>query len=292
LKVNLNRSGRGGSAAAAIAVIIAVGLLLQSCGPKPAPKPETKIQASPPKSRPAPTDLTARVFFKRINLSWTTNRTESTLISGYNVYLWSEKESTDTSRAAFRRVTLEPYPGDTDPGIARESFPLEGLDNGVMYRAFVTTVFSDGTESDPTNIVEAIPRLEGSFTLHESFKGSESGFSLRKMKSVPTDDLDNDLYLATINGALFVASPRRISPVLRQSKFYGLGIYGPLESFAPTALSGKPDNALQVYDGQVYLLQDQDQCYALLRFDTSDIKNKTVRISYIYQPRPNTLSFR
>ncbi len=276
---------------ALLALVIGAALLAVSCSPKPAPTVSPSRPKEAVKSHPAPTDLTSRAFHKRVNLSWITNRDDSTIISGYNIYFWCEKDSADTTNGGFRKVNPEPYPGDLDPDIERESFPLANLENGVLYRAYVTTLFPDNIESERTNIVEAIPRPEGRFTLHESFRGSESGYSLKRMKSLPTDDLDNDIYLATINGALYVASPQRIDNVLRQTKFFGLGIYAPLDEVQPTGLATKPDNALRVYGGQVIVLQDQDDCYALLRFDDVDAKGKTVKISYIYQPRPATLRF-
>ncbi len=274
------------------ATLLAVGIMfLCACGPKPAPAPSTPLPSKPSKPYPAPSELEARVFYHRINLTWKTNRSDSTMISGYNIYLWNEKEAADTSLASFKKVNLEPYPGDMNPDIARESFALEGLENGVIYRAYVTTLFPNGIESARSNIVEAIPRPEGWFTLRESFRGDESGYSFRKTKSVSTDDLSNDIYLATINGSLYVASPRRINVVFRATKFYGMIIYSQLDDVAPTTVPPKADNALEVYNGQVFMLQDQDSCYAVLKFDAVDVKGKTVQISYIYQPRPSTLVF-
>jgi hypothetical protein len=265
--------------------------VLISCGPKPATPPPSSSVSKPVHTRVAPTELTARPFYERIDVAWKTNRAENTVVSGYNIYLWNEKDAPDTTNGGFRRINPEPYPGDTDADIARESYPLEGVDNGVIYRVYVTTVYPDGMESPRSNIAEAIPRLEGSFTLRESFKGNESGYSLRGIKSMPTDDLDNDIYLANINGVLLVASPQRINVVLRQSKFYSLSAYSSLEATDPTSLSGKPDNALPISNRLMFVLQDQDKCYALLRIDSVDPKEKITKISFIYQPRPETLVF-
>ena len=127
--------------------------------------------------------------------------------------------------------------------------------------------------------------------LRESFTGNESGFSLRKNKSVSTDDLDNDIYLAIIDGKLWVASPQRINVVLRQSRFYRLSEYSSLDATSPTSLSGKPDNALPISNHLMFIMQDQDKSFALLRIDSVDLKEKIARISFIYQPRPETLVF-
>ena len=266
-------------------------MVLISCGPKPTTPPPSSAVSKPVQTYVAPTELTAAPFHKRINLDWKTNRVENTIISGYNIYLWNEKDASDTTNAGFRRINPELYPGDTDADIARESYSLEGVDNGVIYRVYVTTVYPDGMESARSNVAEAIPRPEGSFTLRESFKGNESGYSLRKIKSVPTDDQENDIYLANIKGALWVASPQRINVVLRQTEFYGLSDHTSLGPTSPKSLSGKPDNALRISDGLIFVLQDQDKCYALLRIDSVDHKEMIAKISFIYQPRPETLIF-
>ena len=275
----------------ATALLLLLVAALTSCGPKPATPPPSLAVSKPLQTYATPTELTARPFHKRINVSWKTNRAENTVISGYNIYLWNEKDTSDTTNGGFRRVNSETYPGDTDGDIASESYPLEGIDNGVIYRVYVTTVYPDGTESARSNVAEVIPRPEGSFTLRESFTGNESGFSLRRIKSVPTDDLDNDVYLANINGALWVASPQRINVVLRRSRFYSLSEYSSLELTSPNSLGGKPDNALRISDHLMFVLQDQDKCYALLRIDSVDPKEKIVKVSFIYQPRPETLVF-
>jgi hypothetical protein len=272
-------------------ILLLLVTVLISCGPKPAAPPPSPVVSKPVQTYVAATELTARPLYKRIDVAWKTNRAENTIISGYNIYLWNEKDASDTTNGGFRRINPEPYPGDTDADITRESYPLEGVDNGVIYRVYVTTVYLDGMESARSNVAEAIPRPEGSFTLRESFKGNESGFSFRKIKSVPTDDLDNDIYLASINGVLRVASPQRINVVLRQSRFYSLSEYSSLEATIPTSLSGKPDNTLPISSHSMFVLQDQDKCYALLRIDSVDSKEKIARISFIYQPRPETLVF-
>jgi len=264
-------------------------MVLVSCGPKPTTTPPSPAISRPAQTYVAPTELTARPSHKRIDVAWKTNRAENTIISGYNIYLSNEKDASDKTNAGFRRINSELYPGDTDADIARESYPLEGVDNGVIYRVYVTTVYPDGMESARSNVAEVIPRPEGSFTLRESFRGNESGFSFRKIKSVPTDDQENDIYLARIKGALWVASPQRINVVLRQTEFYGLSDHTSLEATSPKSLSGKPDNALRISDGLILVLQDQDKCYALLRIDSVDTKEKIAKISFIYQPRPETL---
>jgi hypothetical protein len=275
----------------ATALLLLVTAVLISCGPKPATVPPSPAPPKPLETYVIPTELTARPFDKRIDVTWKTNRSVSTIISGYNIYLWIEKDTSDTTNGGFRRINSEPYPGDTDGDITRESYPLEGVDNGVIYRVYVTTVYPDGMESSGSNIAEAIPRPEGSFMLKESFVGSESGFSLRKLKSVPTDDLDNDIYLANIKGALWVASPQRINIVLRQSRFYSLPEHSSFEATGPTSLTGKPENALPISDHLVLVVQDQDNCYALLRIDSANLREKTAKIIFIYQPRPETLVF-
>jgi hypothetical protein len=272
-------------------ILLLLATILISCGPKPATPPPAPAVSKPVRTFLPPTELTARPFHKRIDIVWKTNRTESTVISGYYIYLWSEKDETDKTFRVFRRVNSEPYPGDTDSDISHESYSIEDVNDGMIYRVYVTTAYPDGRESARSNAVEVIPRPEGSFTLRESFKGNESGFSFCKMKSVPTDDLDNDIYLASIKGTLSVASPQRINVVLRQSGLYGLSEYSSLEATSPIYLEGLPQNAIPISNQMVFVLQDQDKCYALLCIDSLDPKEKTAKISFIYQTRPQTLVF-
>jgi hypothetical protein len=274
-----------------VVLLTAVHFLL-SCAPKPEVTPQTPAPTTPPKTLAAPSDLTARPFYRRINLSWNTNRHESSVSSGYNVYLFSEKDSLEGVNGGFRLLTLEPYPGDTDPNLDRESYPLEGLENGTIYRAYVTTVYPDGKETPRSNIVEAIPRPESGFTLRESFKGNESGYSFRKLKSVPTDDPDNDIYLANINDALWVASPRRINVILRQTKFFSMSSYSTLEEVDLTTMGRKPESVLKIIGGLMFVLQDEEGSYALVRVESVDSKSKLAKMSFVYQSRPGTLKFR
>jgi hypothetical protein len=274
-------------------LLLAVFLIVASCGPKPATQEQkTTPEISTPRNRfPNPTDLTAQVFHRRINLSWKTNRDDSTIILGYNIYLWNENSHAAAGDTLFTKVTEQPYAGDVSGNITFESYPLDHLENGVIYRAYVTTVFPGGTESKPTNIVEAIPRPEGAFTLNESFKGPQSGYSLKKLESVPTDDLDNDIYLALIDRRIFVASPRRLDSVYRESKFYILGIFSELDKVHLNALSSPPANTLEAFPGAVFVMETQEGAYALMKFESVNRAENKVRIAYKFQPRVKTLKF-
>ncbi|MCK4857048.1 MAG: fibronectin type III domain-containing protein, partial [candidate division Zixibacteria bacterium] len=235
------------------------------------------------------------IFHQRANLSWKTNRDENSAILGYNIYV-SPRPVLGTPDETELRVQLKPihetpYAGDTSPGFAVETFAMEGLTNGQSYFVFVTTIYPGNVESAPSNEIEVIPRPEGRFVLRPSFSGNQGGFSFRRVKSILTDDLANDIYLAQIDDKLYVASPARIDNVLRKTCFFHLGRYAPLEEVRLTEMKMPSSDKLQVISGQVFLLQDQDSCYALLKFDRVDPKEKKVNLSYIYQAKPNRLQF-
>jgi len=265
--------------------------MMVACGPKPIKEAAVPVAPQPARIYEAPTELTAEPAHERIDLAWKTNRSASTIISGYGIYVWTEGKVADTANGGFRRINAEPYPGDTDGDIANESHGLTDLKDGVIYRIYVTTIYPDGTESPKSNIVETIPRPKGSFTLRESFAGKESGFSFRKNMSVPTDSPDNDIYLAYMRGTLWVASPGRINVVLRGSKFFNAAESSALDKTDPVLLSGQSQDALPVSSHSLLVVQDQSRCYALLRIDSVDFKAKVAKISFIYQPRPETLTF-
>ena len=278
-----------------MAAVVLSALLIASCGPKPEFQQGAEVPPVEVVPYSAPSQLTARPFHQRINLSWKTNRPDSIPLKGYNIYVSDAAvigEVLESElRSTLKAVNEQPYPGDTNPATDFETFALENLTNGEEYFIFVTTVFADSTESEPSNQVSCIPRPEGTFMLRGSFSGSSSGFSFHRLRSVPTDDLDNDLYLATINDELYLASPWRLDIVLRETKFYRLGIFTDLDKVAIPEVKNPGAALLQVVSGEVFILEDAEGCFALAKADQVDRKSGMVRISFIYQPKPRTFRF-
>jgi hypothetical protein len=244
---------------------------------------------------PGPSELTAQAGNGSAELRWKTNRGPDAVVLGYNIYVSDSPILSGPNDAelpsGIRPFNDSPYPGDTDPSTDYETYQLSSLSNGESYYVVVTTAYPGPVESRPSNQVEVIPRPQGNFTLTTSLSGDESGYSFREQKTVPSDDLANDLYLADIGGKLYVASPNRISSVLRSTRFYKLGKTGELGDVRIVELKMRGEDKLQAAPGEIFLLQDANDCYALAKFDSVDDSAGSVRISFIYQTRPKALTF-
>jgi hypothetical protein len=244
---------------------------------------------------PGPSELIAKAGNSSAELRWKTNRGPDAVVQGYNIYvsgspILSGPEDVMVP-SGLKPVNSSPYPGDTDPSTDYETYQLGDLTNGESYYVVVTTVYPGPAESKPSNQVEIIPRPQGDFSLTTSLSGEQSGYSFREQKSVRSDDLKTDLYLTEIGGKLFVASPDRISSVLRSTRFYNLGKTGELSDVRIVELKMRSQDKLQVTPGEIFLLQDANDCYALAKFDSVDDVSGDVGISFIYQTRPKALTF-
>ncbi len=234
---------------------------------------------------PNPSNLTVAPRSGALDLRWDTNRNADDVISGFNIYLAAEDGD-------FKRHNDQPYPGDLNPEIEFETYPLEGLRNGEEYRVFVTTVFSGNTESSPTDTVWSIPRPAGRTLLAESFSGSNEGFSFARDEHVPTDDIDNDIYLAVINGRVNLASPNRVDYVLRTTRFYPLGKAAAIDSIRVSRAPTDPVRLLAVSEGDAVLFKDADDSYGLIYVRSiKGGEKRVIEFDYIYQTKRETLVF-
>lgn len=232
----------------------------------------------------APSHLTAASGDKQATVRWQTNQPENRVISGYNIY-----QSTEDAR--FEKVTSTPYPGDLDAGFAEESYLAAGLENGASYRFTVSTVYPGGREAFAPDTVEVVPRPEGTIRLLQSFKGNESGFCFARQSSVPTDDLNNDIYLTTIKGQLHLASPNRIDVVLRKSGFLRLS-----EEQLPNIRSMKVQTSdfkelIAIGVGDLVIVRTSDEHFALVKITAAETKDAVVQMNFVYQTRPRSLRF-
>lgn len=260
-------------------ILVLVCALYYSCAPR------SEVDTVPVERHyPQPSELTVKAGDRSALLVWKTNRAATTVIRGYHVYLSKEE-------GQFRLLTESPYPGDEDPSYQFETFPLEGLDNGVIYKAYVTTLFPANVESKPTNVVEFVPRFEGMFELTGVYSGSTGGFSFELNQSVGSGELENDLYLAQIDGQLYLASPHRLYDVLHRTRFYNLGVHNNLLEAALTNEPAESAPLATVRPGEVILVQTQTRHFALVHIEKVDRTPPRILISYLYQPREGLLRF-
>lgn len=263
-------------------ILVFLAVLALSC----APASQTVETAKPqPVEWPAPSDLVAIAGDGEITLQWRTNHPSNAVVSGYNIYL--AKDGT-----GYEPVSTSPYPGDLEADTLVESYSARELQNGDEYLMYVSTVYPNGKEVFSADTASAIPRPEGRFRLTERISGPESGFSLSGRKSTITDGLDNDLYLAVIRGKLTLASPHRIDDVLRHSKFSSAREVeeSGQKSYLPADKKTGAET-IALTRGMLVIVETEDHHFALLQIDSVDEKAKVVEISYVYQTRPNLMSF-
>jgi hypothetical protein len=203
-----------------IRIIVISALFLFGCAPKP-PKP---IVVPEVKELPVPYDLKAESDSHRAILSWSIERSQAPVISGYNIYLGNNsKDSSAWISNPGSPYNQAPYPGDTDGDINHESIPLENLTNGKIYFVIIKTVGPDGAESNPSNMAVFQPLAQGEFILSTNYLVSDGGFNFESGKSVPGRDPRNDLYLYSTANNIGLSSPYRLGAGFRKSKFSALG---------------------------------------------------------------------
>ncbi len=272
----------------AVASLFVISVIVLSCGT--ARKSDISENVTVSKH---PTMLTADVNHESVLLKWKTNR-DDLLIKGYNIYLDSRAARDDTMGLQIDKMTLvigDVYPGDTDPSTDYETFAASDLKDGVTYFAAVTTVFADGTESEPSNTVRFICHPRGEFRLAQSYSGENDGYSLGQAKYVPTDDLDNYIYYAIINGKDFLLSPSRINDVLRKVEFFKSGLKSVDDKIKRPNGQGTEKIAITAGDGCVLRTADGSYAKLIVKDFEGSGKDRVVRIEYSFMPVPNLLDF-
>ena len=199
-----------------IRILVISALFLFGCAPKP-PKP---IVVPVVKVLPVPYDLQAESDSHRATLFWSIDRSQTPVISGYNIYLENAfRDSSAWMNSPGTPYNQAPYPGDTDGDINHESMPLDNLTNGKIYFAIVKTVGPDGAESNPSNITVFQPLAHGEFILSTNYLISGGGFNFESGISMPGRDPRNDLYLYATTNKIGLSSPSRLGAGFRRSKF-------------------------------------------------------------------------
>ena len=266
-----------------IAVVIALG-----CAPARKIDVPRQVAVSLP-----PSDITAEVNHQRALLRWKTNRGDL-MIKGYNIYLDSRDTASDTTGLQIDRQTLladDIYPGDTDPATDFETFVASDLQDGITYFAAVTTVYPDGTESEPSNTIRFICHPRGEFELAQRYSGEIDGFSFGRATYVPTDDLDNCIYYARIKGQDFLLSPSRLDNVLRRVEFFHSDITSVDDRAERPRGQGVDKIAVTAGDGCLLKTVDGEYAKLVVKALEGSGDDRIVRIKYSFMPVPNLLDF-
>lgn len=269
---------------------LSLSLLISGCATAP-PREDITITPSEQVERLTPRITRTEALRETVSLTWEVDRDRADILQGYHIYIGrdpglAELPTGDPHLLAARFSEL-PYAGDTDGDIRRESATIENLRTGERYFLHVRTAFPDGRESPPSQEVAAIPRPRGQMVLAPRFSEGPTGFCFSEDSVVEaTSDL-NDLYLYEANGHLFLASPNRFDPFLRETGFLDLGSSDTLEDH-PVYPAGSPTSSdrlsvtfgrsigVRLSDGRVAKLRP-------LRVDTAHASTRLI-LEYVFQP--------
>ena len=242
-----------------------------------------------------PTELTAEIGHEQSKLRWRTNR-GSTPIMGYNIYLSENRVLNAGSSPGILTEGIDPfnidiYPGDTDPSTDYETFIAADLIDGVTYHAAVTVVYSGGTESPPSHMIEFVCHPSGEFSLKQRYSGERDGYSFSRSAYVASDDLDNYIYYVQIGGDDYLLSPSRLDDILKPVKFYPLRIKTIEDRFEPSA--GPGADKIKIHKGDGCLLRTEAGQYAkIIVKDFSGSGNeREVSLEYSFMPAPGYTDF-
>ncbi len=221
------------------------------------------------------------VFFQ-----WRPNCGTTGASRGYNFYIVPDSAVTDN----FPNGILEshngpPYPGDTNADQTMETVELRSLLNGVRYTAVVRNVFSDGSESKPSNVIHFTPMPGGEFSLLIRYKGETDGFDFAAGSAQRADNARNDLYFSSSSKGDFLSSPSKLSFGLKSTRFRKVGNFKSMLDAAGVKSSGSKSDEVKIKAGDVFEALTDDKHYARVRVVeiSGSGKERTVALEYLYQ---------
>ena len=272
-------------------VLLTTGVL-PTCAPTPKHVSDPASSATPKPAWVLPAPQLTRVegFGDHLELTWHTFRGDRDVIGGYNVYV---STSSGLSNLPDGDPELKDflyggsaYPGDTDGIIDSESINITPVVIGVRYFVHVRTVFPDGHQSHPSAEREVIARPRGFMTLHPRFSSENDGFSFASDRNVPSMSDSNDVYLFAGKDGLYLASPSRLNPLLRGTRFASLGPSVSIEDYPacpePSSLSDKV--AVQPGHSVVVLMMDGRMAKMRPRELAGGHNSLSMVFDYVYQP--------
>jgi hypothetical protein len=259
--------------------------LIMSCGPKQMTPTVVQPETKSPVVHASPVNLVAIAGDGKMRVEWQV--TGSEILSGYNIYL--ETSASSVKNADIKPFNPDIYPGDTNPDDSVITYEAEQVANGTKYYVWVRLVRPDGTLSEPSTIDTVICGPRGELTLGVRFQSQEDGYSFANSKAVRADGADNDVYMYSKDGAVFLASPSRMNSYLRSTKFKALPFTGSLKKVRSQALtlSSIPmEDKIPVVAGQWIWGSTADGNYVLIEILSVQGKDKdqSVRFRYSYCP--------
>ncbi|MDH3936772.1 MAG: hypothetical protein OEV68_05515 [candidate division Zixibacteria bacterium] len=262
-------------------VAIGVAIIAAGCGP-PKPAHERAAICQPYSTMVETNDGSMKI-------GWKTDCDR--LISGYNIYIspTSIERFADTSALPFEPHNDVVYPGDTDPDDGIIYYEATNLNNGVLYQVAVRVVFADRTLSSPSEPIGGLCGPQGEFELVRRYSGALDGFSLAQGVHVRADNIDNDLYYYSKDGAHFIASPSRLDSFLRHNLFWPASnpeLDWETEDFRSGLAPKQAANRVEVREGDSIRMLTSEGHWAMIKVLKIDADNGqgAVRLSYTFWP--------
>jgi len=212
-----------------------------------------------------PFNLEIQTGSQTAKLFWQVNRDSSAIISGYNIYF------VDSSNNEGELYNNSPYPGDTDGDITRESIILPDLENGRTYSAYIKTVYTDYTLSEPSATVSFTPLAQGTITLSQNHTDNNSGYSFALEKYTKARDFENDIYIYSTGTKAGISSPSRLHSSLRETLI---------------TRNNNSDFTQPLKKGQIYILTTADGAKVKLALTSLSDRPSALEATfdYIYYP--------
>lgn len=264
--------------------------LLVSCAP------EKRLEEMPTGCYPY--NASVEVNDRQMTVTWEKNCNQ--LMSGYFIYI-NEKPLADLYPgtqlpASVKPFSQTPFPGDTDPEDGIEHFVAEGLENGVKYYVSVRVVNPDRTLSKPSNEVVAVCGPRGEIELSIRYKSDRDGFSFEKNAYVRADDIDNDLYFYSKDGADYLSSPSRLNGFLKINKLKVLPFDGEFDQVRArfSTLESQPDKdrvAVRTGDWVHILSPDGKSALVKVLSISGEGERRSLRLFYAFSPLANETIF-
>jgi len=212
------------------------------------------------------------------------------ILRGFNIYVTEKPVAASYPGSEipsqFQPYNREVYPGDTLGNPERESYAIEGIDNATRYYVHVRDVYTDGSQSPPSNEIPLVVYAQGQFSLTPSYSGDHDGFDFKTGKYCRTDDMNNDIYFYSKDGEDFLCSPARLGPVNRDTRIFAAGTGAPPEDWATMKPNDDFDERVRLQEGGVYILNTADGYPVKLEVlaMTGNGDKRQISFDYIYKP--------
>ncbi len=228
--------------------------------------------------RAAPYNLNVETDYGELTASWQVR--DQHLYAGYNIYILPLGTSTPEP------FNTSIYPGDADKDDT-VIFETGDVETGIRYEVYVRIVYSDQSESIPSEIDTVTVAARGEVILPIRNQAPNDGYSFVEDRAVRARDDANDLYYFSRDGQDYLCSPTRLDGFLRNSQLYLLGQLPSLDAAAQALAdldnAGGADRiAVSTGDWVAARLHDGTSCLLRVEEFRGDGTERTVRLRFVH----------